>query len=236
MRCWWVLVTPTTLPPTFSSVLPDWAVHPLTQRLHCLHHRSSVLCWFLLAARCSQNGSHRKRAQVKESSRNSTTSESQPCYLPTVWPWKISQTQQVSFLIFSTRTMRVVFTGSLFGFNEFSHTSVIKSSWQKSSGLWGSQSGCPQGGDRTAGLGQWLEGNTGKVLGPWQRYFLFTLGASSKVLSVWELSFAVCWRAFQFLGFVSLESTPMSSSNTLWERWISRKCFDVVQRWTIGKE
>ena len=60
----WPLLIPITLPPTFSSVLPDWAVHPLTQRLHCFQHRSSVLFGFL-AAWCSQSGSHRKRAQVK---------------------------------------------------------------------------------------------------------------------------------------------------------------------------
>ena len=117
MWCWWPLLTPITLPPTFSSVLPDWAVHPLTQRLHCFQHRSSVLCWFLLAARCRVEATGRE-PKWKESSRNSKTSESQLCYLPTVWPWNISQTQQVSFCIFNIGTIRVVFIELLFGFNE----------------------------------------------------------------------------------------------------------------------
>ena len=47
------------------------------------------------------------------------------------------------------------------------------------------------------------------------------------MLWVWELSFAIYWKEFQFLGVISLKSTPMSSYKTLWERWICRKCFDV---------
>ena len=114
----WLLLTPIPLPPTFSSALPYWAIHSLTQYLHCLHRRSSVLCWFLLPAWCIQDRSHIREAKWKESSRNSKTSESQLCYSPRVWPWKISQTQQVSFLIFNMGTVRVVFTGLLFGFIE----------------------------------------------------------------------------------------------------------------------
>ena len=191
MRCWWPLLTPTTLPPTFSSVLPDWAVHPLTQHLHCLHHRSSVLCWFLLAARCSQSGSHRKRAQVKGVLEISKPLNPRSANYQQWDPENYHKHYRSvsSSLIWE---IRVVSQNYCLDSMSAYHTSGIKRSWQKPSGLWGSQSGCPQGGDRRAGLRQWLEGDTGKVLGPWQRYFLFSLGASSIVLSVWELSFAVC--------------------------------------------
>ena len=44
----WLIPTPVTLPPTFPSVLLYWAIHSLTEYLHCLQHRSSVLWWFLV--------------------------------------------------------------------------------------------------------------------------------------------------------------------------------------------
>ena len=99
----WPLLIPITLPPTFSSVLPDWAVHPLTQHLHCFQHRSSVLFGFL-AAWCSQSGSHRKRAQVKgvlEMSKPLIPSSA----IDPKCDSETSQALQVSFLIFNLGTM-----------------------------------------------------------------------------------------------------------------------------------
>ena len=61
----WLLLTPITRPPTFSSVLPALLSNSLPSTVTSLPpHTSSVLCWFL-AAWCSQSGSHRKRAQVR---------------------------------------------------------------------------------------------------------------------------------------------------------------------------
>ena len=110
---------------------------------------------------------------------------------------------QVSFFIFNMGTwVSFSYNYCLSSMSPY-HTRGITRSWQKSSGPWEARRGCPQGGDRTAALRQRLEGSMERC---WQRYFLFILGASFRVLSVWGLFFAVCWREFQFLGFILLKA------------------------------
>ena len=87
----WLILTPVTLPPTFSSVLLYWTNHSLAQYLHCLQHRSCVLRWFLASKVLSVEITGRQH-KWRESSRSFKTFELQLCYLTAEWPWKMSQT------------------------------------------------------------------------------------------------------------------------------------------------
>ena len=114
------------------------------------------------------------------------------------------------------------------------HTRGIKRAWQKSSGQWESRSGCPQGGDRTAALRQRLEGSMERCW-PFGKGILFSTSCwFHSVFSV-RTFLAVCWRELQFLGFICQKALLWVHKN-LWERRISRKCFDAIQRWIIRKE
>ena len=111
----WLLLTPITLPPT-SSALPYWTIHSLTQYLHCLQHRSSVLCWFL-AAWCIQGGSNKEESpserRVLEIPKplNPSSAIYQQCDPEKSHKHNRSVSSNMG-------TVRVVFIQLLFGFNE----------------------------------------------------------------------------------------------------------------------
>ena len=86
----WLMLTPVTLLPTFSSVLLYWTNHPYT--ISSLPATQELCLWWFLASKFLSVEITGRQHKWRESSRSFKTFELQLCYLTAVWPWKMSRT------------------------------------------------------------------------------------------------------------------------------------------------